>query len=398
MDDGLHLYVDDALGDYGWDEKPWYLPGKRMAGFLEAMAAAELLDRTVRAQAPPATDAELALFHSPEHIRSVRERCAWNTGALDDIAAPIFREALQLLRLLERGPATRATLTEAVTLEHMPFENYLTYLTGEGLLEADEAEVRLTDAAPMWLADPKRRLNGPTFARERVERAATQVVGAVLDATRRILAGELKRAFLPLAGYHHAHRDEARLYCLYNDPAIAIVAALEQVEGTIAYIDIDIHQGDGVYEGFAEEPRVVIADLHQDWSTMFPYSVETPGTVAIPGRRSDTGRGAGAGTVLNLPLEPDTTDAAYLELWAEAEAFVRAAKPAFVVFEAGVDGLASDPTSSQQLTIDALVEVTRRVRALADELAGGRLLVLGGGGYDPATVGAAWTAIARELL
>ena len=397
MDNRLHIYAGDALAAYGWDEKPWYLPGQRMAAFLAAMRSEGLLDRIALAEAGAATDEELALFHTPDHVSSVRERCARNAGSLDDIAAPILREAERIVRFVQDRPGPRAALAEAVPTVHLPLQTYLTYLANEGLLEGDD-EVRLAPAAAAWLADPGRRLSGPTPARAGVERAATYVAGAALDATRRILRGDIQRAFLPIGGYHHAHRDEARMYCLYNDPALAIALALQQIDGTVAYIDIDIHQGDGVYEAFAAEPRVAIADLHQDWSTLFPYAPEAPGPDPVPGRREANGRGRGAGSKLNLPLAPATTDDAYLALWAEAEAFVRAARPSFVVFEAGVDGLAGDPSSRQQLTPKGLVEVSRRVRAVADEVADGRLLAFGGGGYDPETVGTAWTALAETLV
>ena len=118
--------------------------------------------------------------------------------------------------------------------------------------------------------------------RAHVERAATHVVGAVMDATRRILAGEIATAFVPIAGFHHAHAEEARLYCLYNDPVVALSWLLTQLDGNLAYIDIDIHQGDGVYEAFADEPRVHVVDLHEDPSTLFPHSPEAPGEGHFP--------------------------------------------------------------------------------------------------------------------
>lgn len=240
--------------------------------------------------------------------------------------------------------------------------------------------------------------DGPTYARAHVERAATHVVGAVMDATRRILRGEFEIAFIPIAGFHHAHPNEARMYCLYNDPAIALTWLLTQLGGNLAYIDIDIHQGDGVYAAFETEPRVWTADLHEDPSTLFPNTPETPGEGHFPGRRTENGHGAGAGTKFNIPLDPYTTDEAYLALWEEAETFIRAAQPEFIVFESGVDGLEGDPLSNQRISVGAIREVTRRVRALAQEVAEGRLLVLGGGGYDLDNVSNGWAAVVEELL
>jgi len=240
--------------------------------------------------------------------------------------------------------------------------------------------------------------NGPTYARAHVERAATHVVGAVMDATRRILAGEFETAFIPIAGFHHAHPDEARMYCLYNDPVIALTWLLGQLDGNVAYIDIDIHQGDGVYAAFATEPRVQLADLHEDPSTLFPHTPQAPGTGHFPGRREENGRGDGVGTKLNIPLDPYTTDAEYLALWDEAEAFIRSAQPQFIVFESGVDSLEGDPLSNQRISLRAIDHVARRVRALAQEVAQGRLLVLGGGGYDLDNVSKGWATVVEGLL
>ncbi len=240
--------------------------------------------------------------------------------------------------------------------------------------------------------------HGPTFARSHIERAAAHVVGAALHATRRILDGTHGTAFIPISGFHHAFADEARLYCLYNDPAVVLSWLLDELDGNLAYIDIDIHQGDGVYQAFAGEPRVCIADLHEDPSTLFPHAPDRPGQGDFAGRRAACGTGAGFGTKLNIPLDPFTDDARYLALWEEAEAFVRAAAPRFIVFVSGVDGLQGDPLSHQSLSLDTIREVTRRVRALADETAEGRLLVLGGGGYDLTNVARGWTTVVETLL
>ena len=239
---------------------------------------------------------------------------------------------------------------------------------------------------------------GATFARPHMERAASHVVGAVMDATRRIIAGNASTVFVPISGFHHAFPDEARLYCLYNDPAIAIQWALTQLKGNVGYIDIDIHQGDGVYRTFADDPRVYIADLHEDPSTLFPHSPETPGTGHLGGRRDENGSGAASGTKLNIPLSPFTDDQTFLKLWEEAKLFIRKAKPEYIVFECGVDCLEGNPLSNQKISTQAIAEITRRVYSIARETAEGRLLVLGGGGYDLNNVTRDWTTIVSTLL
>ncbi len=400
----LQLYADRELGAYGYDEKPWYLPHARLEGFLAELKRRGHDKRVAFRSAGPATDEDLMLFHSRAHLDDVRRRCEANEGSLDVIDPRIVEDARALLEAVSNHPGALAAQVrprvEPTFTPSMTFEGYLGYMASCGLMTHDAATdvLRLTPAGVEWLADDQRRLSGPTFARKHIEPAATWVAGAAIDATRRIVAGEFKKAFVPIAGFHHAHREEARLYCLYNDPALALATALQTLDGTLAYVDIDIHHGDGVYEGFAAEPRVVIADLHEDPSTLFPYTPEARGQGEFWGRRSASGRGAAVGTKLNIPLAPNTTDDAYLALWVEAEAHIRAARPQFIVFESGVDGLHNDPTSNQLITERAIREVTRSVRAVADELAEGRLLVLGGGGYDPAGVGSAWCAVVEALL
>ena len=322
MTSKLAIYADEELGAYGYEEKAWFLPHVRLKRFLDELRGAGLWDQMDFRTAPPASDSDLVLFHTAEHITYVQRRCATNEGALD---------------------------------------------------------------------------HGPTFARHHMERAARHVVGAVMDATRRLMKGELKRAFLPIAGFHHATAEQARLYCLYNDCAVALSYLLGHVDGHVAYVDIDVHQGDGVYEAFAAEPRVCIVDIHEDPKTLFPHRPESPGHGVFPGRREDDGRGDAVGTKLNIPLEPFTTDAQYRTIWEEAERFIRAAEPRAIVFTSGVDCLKGDPLANQYLSPEMIGEVTQRMVALANEHADGRLLVLGGGGYDLDNVGRGWTEVVRAL-
>lgn len=407
MTNRLAIYAAPELGAYGYHEKEWYLPGVRLNSFLAELEARGLHEAVRFREAGPASDADLQLFHSAAHIERVRARCAANEGSLDTAPQRIVEDAVLLLGTVRgesagEGPAPRdavRTLVEPALTPALTLEQLIGFLEGDGLLAVDQtsAALRITAAGQDFIASERPRLPGPTLARAHVERAARHVAGAALDATRRILAGELETVFLPIAGFHHAHREEARLYCLYNDPALALSCALPQLQGNLAYVDIDVHHGDGVYEAFADEPRVHIVDLHEDVSTLFPFTPEAPGAGDFWGRRDAIGRGAGLGTKLNIPLAPHTTDAQYLALWEEAEAFLRAARPQFIVFESGVDGLESDPMSNQRLSPAAIHEVTRRVRALAQEYAAGRLLVLGGGGYDPTTVAAAWVTVVEAL-
>jgi acetoin utilization protein AcuC len=146
--------------------------------------------------------------------------------------------------------------------------------------------------------------HGDTPAFPGVFEAASTVVGGTIGALERILDGEARRAFIPIGGLHHARRNGAAGFCVFNDCGIAIEHARRKYGlERIAYIDIDAHHGDGVYYGFADDPVAIIADTHEDGRFLYP------GT----GHREETGEGAAAGTKLNIPLPPGAGDEAFYE-------------------------------------------------------------------------------------
>lgn len=297
---------------------------------------------------------------------------------LPDVRLQAFEAALvergldARVRRIEAGPGSDADILRFHTPAHL-------------------ARVRRLCAANEGALD-----HGPTLARASVEVAATHVVGAVMDAARRLVSGELRRAFVPIAGFHHAHPEAARSYCLYNDAAIALSFLRDAVAGPIAYVDVDVHHGDGVYAAFASDPRVVIADIHEDGRTLFPHSPEAPGGGPVSGAAEDDGEGAGKGTKLNLPLAAGSTDADFLAAFAEVEAFLAAHRPSFVVLVSGVDGLAGDPMAHLALTPAAIAHAARRTAAVVDRHV--PLLVLAGGGYDLDNFARGQAAVVEALL
>ncbi len=230
---------------------------------------------------------------------------------------------------------------------------------------------------------------GDTPAFAGVYAAACYVVGSVLDGLRRILAGETRRVFVPIAGLHHARRDGAAGFCVFNDIGVAI-ETLRRVHGIkrVAYVDIDAHHGDGVYYGFEDDPDLIFADLHEDGRYLYPGS----------GRADETGTGAAAGTKLNIPLAPGADDAVFHRVWPQVEAFVRAGRPEFILLQAGADSIRGDPITHLQFTPAAHAHAAARLCALADELCQGRFLATGGGGYNRANLAAAWTAVVEAML
>ena len=230
---------------------------------------------------------------------------------------------------------------------------------------------------------------GDTPAFKGMYEATSYVVGSVLDGARRILAGECKRCFLPIAGLHHARRDAAAGFCIFNDIGVLIETLRSQYGiQRIAYIDIDAHHGDGVFYSFESDPDLIFIDLHEDGRYLYP------GT----GMAHETGSGDAIGSKLNLPLAPGSDDTVVLELWPQVEDFVRQGRPEFILLQAGADSLAGDPLTHLQLSPRSHGHAATQLRALADELCHGRLLAMGGGGYDRHNLASAWNAVLAAMV
>lgn len=215
------------------------------------------------------------------------------------------------------------------------------------------------------------------------------ICAATVTAVEAVCSGEALRAANFSGGLHHAMRDKASGFCVYNDLALGIRHATTQHGKRVAYIDVDAHHGDGVQASFYEDPMVMTISLHESGRYLFP------GT----GHTYETGRDAGRGTAVNVPLEPFTEDASFLSAFDRVvpralEVFA----PDLIVLQAGADMHHRDPLADLCLGLDGMAATYRRVVALADRFTHGRLVVTGGGGYDPySTVPRAW-ARAWEAL
>lgn len=231
--------------------------------------------------------------------------------------------------------------------------------------------------------------HGDTPAFPGVFEAASTVVGTALAALGRIMSGETARAFVPIAGLHHARRDSAAGFCVFNDCGV-VIEALRREFGVrrVAYVDIDAHHGDGVFYAFEEDPDLIFVDLHEDGRYLYP------GT----GRADETGAGAAIGTKLNIPMHAGAGDAEFFRQWERAEQFLEAGKPEFIVLQCGADSLGGDPLAHLAYTEAAHGHAATRLCAIADRYAHGRVLALGGGGYDLDNLARAWTAVVRALL
>ncbi|OJW53301.1 MAG: acetoin utilization protein AcuC [Alphaproteobacteria bacterium 41-28] len=217
--------------------------------------------------------------------------------------------------------------------------------------------------------------------------ASAYVVGTVLDAVDQMMEGTIKRAFVPIAGLHHSHTAAASGFCVFNDIAIAIHTLRQKYNvEKIAYVDIDVHHGDGVYYAFENDGDLVFADIHQ--SGIFP------GT----GHPYEQGKGQAKGKKLNIPLPAGAGDEDFFAVWPHVEKLLEQEKPEFIILQCGADSLADDPLAYLQYSEKPHAYATRRLCELANKYAQGRLLALGGGGYNLQNIARAWTAVVRSLI
>lgn len=230
---------------------------------------------------------------------------------------------------------------------------------------------------------------GDTPAFRGVFDAASVVVGSTVLAAESVLAGEVRRAFVPIAGLHHAARGHAAGFCVFNDCGVAI-ELLRRRHGLrrVAYVDIDAHHGDGVFYAFESDPDVIFADLHEDGRYLYP------GT----GAAHETGRGEAEGTKLNVPLPPGADDAAFAREWPRVLGHLERFAPEFILLQCGADSIVGDPITHLQFTPATHARAAADLAALAERLGHGRVLALGGGGYDRANLAQAWSAVVESLL
>ena len=219
--------------------------------------------------------------------------------------------------------------------------------------------------------------------------AGALVAGASLAAARAVHEGSVSHAFNAAGGLHHAMPSRASGFCVYDDPAIAIAWLLERGVHPIAYVDVDVHHGDGVQAIFYDEPRVLTISIHQSGETLFP------GTGFVEER----GSGAAEGTAVNVPLWPGVSDVGWLAAFREiVPPIVRAFAPKMLVTQLGCDTHRTDPLAQLLLSTNAYRKTASELHALAHEVTQGRWIATGGGGYQWATVvPRAWTASFAEM-
>lgn len=216
---------------------------------------------------------------------------------------------------------------------------------------------------------------GDTPAFAGMHEAAALAVGGTIAALEGVLGHLAEKTFNPAGGLHHAMADHASGFCIYNDCAVAIERVTRLHPGLrVAYVDIDAHHGDGVEAAFADRSDVLTCSIHESGQYLFP------GT----GAARDIGTGTGRGFALNVPLPPDAGPECFEFALAEAvEPAVRAFAPDVIVAQLGGDSYALDPLTHLAQTVAGHSACVRRIVALADDVADGKLAATGGGGYEP---------------
>jgi acetoin utilization protein AcuC len=230
--------------------------------------------------------------------------------------------------------------------------------------------------------------NGDTPVFPGVYAAGAIVVGAALDGLDQVMRGHCRRTFQPVGGLHHARRESAAGFCVFNDLGV-VIETLRSEHGIrrVAYVDIDVHHGDGVFYPYEDDPDLIFADIHEDGRYLYP------GT----GHAHETGKGAANGTKLNIPLAPGAGDREFFEAWPRVVAHLRKFEPQFVLFQCGADGLDGDPLAHLTYTPQVHAHAARSLVHFADRHCAGRLMAFGGGGYDRDNLAKAWSNVLREL-
>jgi acetoin utilization deacetylase AcuC-like enzyme len=216
------------------------------------------------------------------------------------------------------------------------------------------------------------RLDPDTYLGAQSLPVARLAAGGCVDLMRRVCRGELDAGIAAVRPPgHHAEAGRAMGFCLLNNAAIATRAVqAEEGVGRVLLFDWDVHHGNGTQHSFEEDPSVVYLSTHQ-----FPYY---PGT----GAAGEIGRGAGEGTTLNVPLPATCGDAEYVGAVQHVVApAARHFRPDLIVVSCGFDAHADDPLAAMQVSGEGFRAMARVVRALADDLCGGRLVLVLEGGY-----------------
>jgi acetoin utilization deacetylase AcuC-like enzyme len=227
-------------------------------------------------------------------------------------------------------------------------------------------------------------LDGDTVMSRDSYRAAVMAAGGVITAVDQVMQGKVDNAFaLVRPPGHHAEKARAMGFCIFNNVAVAALYAKKQYGlKRILILDWDVHHGNGTQDAFAEDPQVLYFSTHQQGNF--------PGT----GWVSDTGRGAGEGYTVNVPLAKGTGDSGFYYLFTRLfEPIARQFNPELVMISAGFDAHHADPLAGLELTVNGYSQMAEIVRQVVNDTCGGKVVMALEGGYALGTVGYAAAAV-----
>jgi acetoin utilization protein AcuC len=221
-----------------------------------------------------------------------------------------------------------------------------------------------------------------------MHRAASRVAGATLLAARGVHSGDVEHAVNLAGGLHHALPGAAEGFCVYNDIAVAIAWLLDQGVERIAYVDVDVHHGDGVQAMFWDDPRVLTISIHESPASLFPGS----------GWPADAGGPGALGYAVNVALPAGTGDQGWLRaIHGVVPDLLEAFRPQVLVSQQGVDTHFEDPLAHLLVSLDGQRMAFEALHRWAHRYAGGRWIAVGGGGYEWVdVVPRAWTHLIAE--
>lgn len=279
------------------------------------------------------------------------------------------------VEVVEAPPAS----AEQLCTVHAP-----AYVRAVGRL-SDQPVLASAPEMSQWGLSP----GGDTPAFAGMHGAAAAICGAAVEAAARVADGRAGQAFVLGGGLHHGLANRASGFCIYNDCALAIRTLLDAGIERVACIDIDVHHGDGTQWIYFEDPRVLTCSVHESGRYLFP------GT----GSLIERGIGAAEGTAVNIPLPPYAGDRPYLRAIEEVIVpAVRRFAPQVILTQDGADPHHADPLAHLQVTMAAFPRAYTVLGQLADEVAGGRWIAMGGGGYTMQVAPRAWTQLFATML
>jgi acetoin utilization protein AcuC len=219
--------------------------------------------------------------------------------------------------------------------------------------------------------------------------ASALIAGGSVQAAQLVHSGQADHAFNPAGGLHHAMRDSAWGFCVYNDVAVA-VEWLKRNGHRVAVVDVDVHHGDGTQAAFYGDPDVLTISLHGFYRNFFP------GT----GEPSEIGTGPGRGASANVPLPAFTWDEPWLHAFTQTvPRLVKEFAPTVLVTQDGCDTHVLDPLAELRCSTRIWPVIAKTFHELAHDLCKGRWVVLGGGGYAvEEVVPKAWTLLVAEMV